>query len=388
MNVYVICSNENKHLAKNLLRNIVGIRIITSESMIGEPINNVDIMKKGISSSDAIVALIDDDCNAYLKNELELALSLTKKQGKIFLPIQLNDSTIIDEIKHVQHLTLDTSSATDLHRLQTQLEYILVARDKKKKSAISKTYMITLTIAIEVMCMFLIVMFYGNSKQLGDSSFEIVLSIMSVFLAVITLAISYISVLRRRHQEDAEEEIEFYSRRLKSAIVSVSEKEENKKQENGTKESKQNIDALGRMLINLEDIKEFYTWSQKQAKASFILAVAMCVFGFLLMCAAVVLPIAFKLQLQVAIIPAVGGVITELVAGTALIVYKSSLKQLNHYHKALHEDERFLSSVNLIGKFSSVEVQDEMLKEIIRSEIQMNLFSLKNDDENRIDKSK
>lgn len=41
--------------------------------------------------------------------------------------------------------------------------------------------------------------------------------------------------------------------------------------------------------------------------------------------------------------------------------------------KALHEDERFLSSVNLLGKFSTVEAQDDMLREIIRSEIQMNL---------------
>lgn len=138
------------------------------------------------------------------------------------------------------------------------------------------------------------------------------------------------------------------------------------------------------MLINLEDIKEFYTWSQKQAKASFVLAVVMCVLGFLLMSTAVVLPLVFKLNLQVAIIPAVGGMITELVAGTALIVYKSSIKQLNHYHKALHEDERFLSSINLVGKFSSVDMQDEMLKEIIRSEIQMNLLSLKKEDEIKV----
>ena len=47
------------------------------------------------------------------------------------------------------------------------------------------------------------------------------------------------------------------------------------------------------------------------------------------------------------------------------------------YHKALHEDERFLSSVNLIGKFSNDEIRDEMLREIICSEIQMNLESLK-----------
>ena len=85
------------------------------------------------------------------------------------------------------------------------------------------------------------------------------------------------------------------------------------------------------------------------------------------------LPVVFRLSFQMSIIPAVGGAITEVIAGTALIVYRNSLSQLNHYHKALHEDERFLSSVNLLGKFSTVEARDDMLREIIRSEIQMNL---------------
>ena len=126
-------------------------------------------------------------------------------------------------------------------------------------------------------------------------------------------------------------------------------------------------------MINLEDIKEFYTWSQKQAKASFILAVSMCISGFVLMVVAILLPVVFRLSFQMSIIPAVGGAITEVIAGTALIVYRNSLSQLNHYHKALHEDERFLSSVNLLGKFSTVGARDDMLREIIRSEIQMNL---------------
>lgn len=91
---------------------------------------------------------------------------------------------------------------------------------------------------------------------------------------------------------------------------------------------------------------------------------------------AIVLPIIFSLSFQMSLIPAVGGIITELIAGTALVVYRNSLVQLNHYHKALHEDERFLSSVNLLGKFSTVEAQNDMLREIIRSEIQMNLFGL------------
>lgn len=129
-------------------------------------------------------------------------------------------------------------------------------------------------------------------------------------------------------------------------------------------------------MINLEDIKEFYTWSQKQAKASFILAVIMCIAGFILVTGAVLLPVIFKLPFQTSIIAAVGGVITELIAGTALSVYRNSLLQLNHYHKALHEDERFLSSVNLLGKFSTTDIQDKMLQEIIRSEIQMNLIKV------------
>ena len=33
----------------------------------------------------------------------------------------------------------------------------------------------------------------------------------------------------------------------------------------------------------------------------------------------------------------------------------------------------FLSSVNLLSRFSTSEAQDEMLRELIRSEIQMNL---------------
>ena len=69
-------------------------------------------------------------------------------------------------------------------------------------------------------------------------------------------------------------------------------------------------------MINLEDIKEFYTWSQKQAKASFILAVIMCISGFGLMIVAILIPIVFRLSFQMSIIPAIGGVITELIAGT------------------------------------------------------------------------
>lgn len=141
-------------------------------------------------------------------------------------------------------------------------------------------------------------------------------------------------------------------------------------------ERQKELDALGLMQHNLEDIKTYYTWSQQQAKESFSFARIMSIAGFLMIVVSVVLISVFGKTLEIAIISAVGGVITELLAATVMIVYRNSMKQLNHYHQALHEDERFLSSINLIDKFINQKMRDEMLKKIIESEIEMNLAGI------------
>lgn len=247
---------------------------------------------------------------------------------------------------------------------------------KNSKGKSSRTIsMITLTLAIEMFAILFILLYFTERPfNMGEDRSEniiaMILGIISVSLALYALLTSYLSVMKKRQRDDNDEELKSYSERLKQAII-PEELDQERREEFGSEEKKE-IDALGRMMINLEDIKEFYTWSQQQAKASFALAVAMCISGFVLMIVAIILPV-FRLDFQLSILPAIGGVITELIAGTALVVYRNSLSQLNHYHKALHEDERFLSSVNLIGKFSTVDIQDDMLREIIRSEIQMNL---------------
>lgn len=179
--------------------------------------------------------------------------------------------------------------------------------------------MIILTLAMEVFAVLFIVLFvkkpYIDVGYLeGESTITSLLGVVTIFILIVSLCISYLSVMKRRWQEDDEEEIESYSRRLKRAIVS-DELKQDINNKNVQKESKKEIDALGRMLINLEDIKEFYTWSQKQAKASFILAVAMCVLSFALMVVALILPVVFRLSFQMSTIPAIGGAITEIIEG-------------------------------------------------------------------------
>lgn len=398
MKVYIIAASHNISFAEKLLNNIRNAKIISKSSVdeMGLGINVA--LKRKMENADVILAIIDDKFSdsEYLNLELQLAhIFVQENKNMILLPVVLNKADVPKCIKEILYISCDSKSEADLSKAQLMIEKVLTHRTFRKRKARgnevrSKTSsMIILTIAIEIYAiLFVVLLFKYPSLNMGymDNYMSLLLGVITVVASVFTLLTSYLSIMRRRWQEDDAEEIESYSRRLKKAIVP----EEIKivEQENSeTKEKKNEIDALGRMMINLEDIKEFYTWSQKQAKASFILAVVMCIFGLALMIAAIVLPIVFRLNFQMSIIPALGGVITELIAGTALVVYRNSLSQLNHYHKALHEDERFLSSVNLLGKFSTVEAQDDMLREIIRSEIQMNLDGLKETENIKLDKS-
>lgn len=262
-----------------------------------------------------------------------------------------------------------------------------------------------MTAALVVCCSFLYEIL--SDKEIYDMSVKNFLStyeshlyviIIYFFLFIASLIVFFIISINKANDRD----LTTYADRLKKVVIQENDGEpvtnittsvleyetsddkdlldnHTSVQEIGTtklNDNNEKINALELMLINLEDIKEFYTWSQKQAKAAFILAVVMCVLGFSLIAIAVIISAIFKLELQASLIPAIGGAISEIVAATALAVYKNSLTQLNHYHKALHEDERFLSSINLLSRFSSIDMQDNMLQEIIKSEIQMNLSEL------------
>lgn len=381
--VYIVAAYNNIQFAEKLLSRIKNIKIVKTELGKTDDINAQ--IKKEIYSSDIILTVIDDKFtkNKMLEFELYLAqMSMHENRNKLLIPVVLDNAEVPTELGEVLYIPCETGSEEDLNKAQLLIENLVMrskylVKQRRTKEKNSRTVsMIILTIAIEMFAvLFVFLSFQESTANIfhagNDNFFPLMLEIMSVMLAIVALFTSYFSIMKKRWQEDDEEELESYSRRLKQAVISRDTKEE---QQNS--DGKKEVDALGRMMINLEDIKEFYTWSQKQAKAAFVLAVSMCVLGFGLIIIACALPVAFKLSYQISIIPAIGGVITELIAGTALVVYRSSLAQLNHYHKALHEDERFLSSVNLLGKFTEDEMRDNMLQEIIRSEIQMNLDGL------------
>ena len=121
------------------------------------------------------------------------------------------------------------------------------------------------------------------------------------------------------------------------------------------------------MLKNFKESKEYFSISKNQAKSSFRLSVASCAIGMMLLVASAVLALLIE-RIEPAIITVISGAIAELIAATVFWVHNKSALQLNHYYDALHENEQFLSAVNVVDKISE-DKRDEVYTEIIRSQI-------------------
>lgn len=189
----------------------------------------------------------------------------------------------------------------------------------------------------------------------GKSYLAVVVSVLSV----LSVLVSFFAAAYESHKE--QEEAKQYYEKLRNSVLSEpsdDEKPESKK------------DILELMLANMKEIKDYYVLSKAQAKNAFILAVLMCILGFLLIGVSITAAFLNSENLASTIVPAIGAAIVEIIAGTSLVVYKQSVNQFNHYYNALHNNERFLSIVNLVSKVSK-EKQDDVYISIIQSQIEV-----------------
>ena len=151
-------------------------------------------------------------------------------------------------------------------------------------------------------------------------------------------------------------------------IQEVYEIENNLKIINHEKNEESKRDIIALMLKNTDETTEYFTISKKHAKSSYWFSVISCVSGILMLGLAIYGAIAMN-NLQITIIGTVGGVITEVISGTVLWIHNKSALQLNHYYGALHENEKFLSAINIADKLSD-EKKEEVYIEIIRKQIE------------------
>ena len=161
---------------------------------------------------------------------------------------------------------------------------------------------------------------------------------------------------------DDEEDIDSYKENLKNSL--------------GIYTAKENNDILGLMINNLGEIKQFYKLTKSQAENAYKLAKNSSIAGIVLIAVAVLIALIFNNN-QIAVATTIGGVIVEVLAGTSLFVYQKTLKQLNYYYASLHNNERFLSIINIVGKTN---IKDELYQKIVESELEnLKNYEIRND---------
>lgn len=140
--------------------------------------------------------------------------------------------------------------------------------------------------------------------------------------------------------------------------------------------TKENNDIIGLMINNLSEIRQFYELTKVQADNAYKLAKNSCIAGICLIVISVLIALIFNNN-QIAMATTVGGVVVEALAGTSLFVYQKTLKQLNYYYASLHNNERFLSLINIVGKTN---IKDELYSKIVESELDnLKQYEIKND---------
>lgn len=372
-NIYLIADKNNEALAQELLQGNV-YRITSMKRLL-----LTMEMYSGV-----IIIIVNEVPSKYLLHEIQHAVDICRHSEQFsLLPIVLNDAAVPNILEQTAFFRLDETSVDEKIKARNQInayiqggniEGLKKGREKRKKELNNNLTIMTVLAGIFTVIISIMFAYIGEQPFMADE-YTISIVALLISLTVALIAVTYTYILKASNKKEIEEDSIEYRKKLFN-IFEV-DKKTNGDEDSAGENIQTEDDVLKRMQMNLDDINEYYKWSKIQAKGAYRLACSMCISGVILIGVAVLSALAFSTPINVTIITGIGGVIVEVVAGTVLVVYKSSLSQLNHYHQALHEDERFLSSVTLISKLSSDEVRDEALKEIIRSELEMNLATIK-----------
>jgi len=117
--------------------------------------------------------------------------------------------------------------------------------------------------------------------------------------------------------------------------------------------------------LRVKLLNEYYSDAKKQVRTAFLFALGMCIAGFALLAATVILATQ-DIETVAVIVTAVGGGVTQFIAGTALYLYHKVALNQKYYHSALRENERNFLAIDIAKKMSTPAATDKMLEKIIK----------------------
>ncbi|MGB8454015.1 MAG: hypothetical protein WCD89_17015 [Anaerocolumna sp.] len=236
---------------------------------------------------------------------------------------------------------------------------------KREKMMEKSSKIIYLSLGIIFIIIFVILLMAITNNIISAVPIIVILG-MLLFISILIILFLFID----ENSDTAYKEVNDYYSSLRQSLILNNYKVLDANDNESGSQTSTNIltNILELMSINMKEIKDYYVLSKNMAKSSFRLSLSMCLLGFTLIASTILSIFILDVNLGSAIVPAIGGAIVEVVAGTSLFVYRQSLDQLNKYYEALHENERFLSVVNLADKMT-FEKKDDVYMEIIRSQL-------------------
>lgn len=184
-----------------------------------------------------------------------------------------------------------------------------------------------------------------------------ILSYMPFVIGDIIVLLSIIVLWIFLSMEHIEKEMSLYEKYL---IKELDSKESD--------ENERNVILL--MYKNNKEITEYFRITKKQEKISYNISICCSIFGFIMLVVAII-GVLYSARIEITAITVASGALTEVVSGIVLWIHGKSASQLNHYYESLHENEKFLSAINLADKLDDTE-KKEMYMEIIKAQIRSN----------------
>ncbi|RHT50788.1 hypothetical protein DW760_11425 [Coprobacillus sp. AM29-13] len=188
------------------------------------------------------------------------------------------------------------------------------------------------------------------------------LSIITFLLSILVTFLTF-SVTMKKNNEYNEKEVKKYKKDL-MPLFDITNNSVIKTNDTLGKTIKINSKKL--MENNLLEIKEYYVMSKTFANISFLLAVVSCVVGIVCIIISV---IAFVFMKQLNYLPIISAALLETISATSLYVFKNTQKNLHAYFNALHENEQFLTIIDLVNNLSSEEIRDKAYLDIINNKL-------------------
>lgn len=246
----------------------------------------------------------------------------------------------------------------------------------KQKKKVMKIVIETIIVYLLMSCMLIIL--YCGIKKVSIKNFLLnydytKVLIIILFISSILTAIDEIRAIKKSEEKSKYRNflLKEIEERENSGTIEQEEIEDESKIKAESKEilekKSEQKDILMQMLKNNDETTDYFKISKRQAQSSFWFSIIACIIGIIMICLSLYAVFEIK-DTEFAIIGIAGGTITELIAGTVLVIHNKSALQLNYYYDALHENEKILSAINLADKLENTE-KTQMYIEIIKSQI-------------------